>query len=208
MKSYIPLQPGLFYHIFNRGNNGEDLFREDRNYPYFLNLYKKHIEPVAETYAYCLLKNHFHFLVRIKNDEVLFLPKRALESKENQQAVKNIISPSKNFSNLFNAYTKAINKSYNRTGSLFEERFNRNPVTKDAYFLELIFYIHFNPQKHGFIDNFRDWRWSSYQALIGTGETHLIRDEVIELFGNISALEEYHRDIEKDRKLSKVIDYD
>jgi hypothetical protein len=64
-----PLQFGQYYHIYNRGNNGETLFCEDRNYPYFLELYAKYIEPVAETYADCLMSNHFHLLVRIKDYE-------------------------------------------------------------------------------------------------------------------------------------------
>jgi hypothetical protein len=67
MPTPVALQPGQYYHIFNRGNNGETLFREQRNYPYFLSLYAKYIEPVAEIYAYCLLKNYFHLLVRIKD---------------------------------------------------------------------------------------------------------------------------------------------
>ena len=69
MKTLSPLQPGVFYHIYNRGNNGEDLFREERNYLYFLKLYEKYITPIADTYAYCLLKNHFHFFVRIKSED-------------------------------------------------------------------------------------------------------------------------------------------
>ena len=64
-----PLQFGQYYHIYNRGNNGETLFCEDRNYPYFLKLYAKYTEPVSETYAYCLMSNHFHLLVRIKDYE-------------------------------------------------------------------------------------------------------------------------------------------
>jgi putative transposase len=64
-----PLYPGGYYHVFNRGNNGENVFLEKRNYPYFLSLYTKYIEPIAETYAYCLLRNHFHLLVRIKTEE-------------------------------------------------------------------------------------------------------------------------------------------
>ena len=59
-----PLRFGCYYHIYNRGNNRENLFIERRNYPYFLKLYAKHIQPVAETYAYCLLPNHFHFAIR------------------------------------------------------------------------------------------------------------------------------------------------
>ncbi|MBF8283376.1 MAG: hypothetical protein HW378_2291 [Anaerolineales bacterium] len=66
MSDPIPLHPGQYYHIYNRGNNRENVFREERNYPYFLKLYAKYIEPIAETYAYCLLRNHFHLLVRIR----------------------------------------------------------------------------------------------------------------------------------------------
>jgi hypothetical protein len=61
-----PLACDRFYHIYNRGTNGETLFREERNYRYFLDLYARHVEPVAETYAYCLVLNHFHLLVRIR----------------------------------------------------------------------------------------------------------------------------------------------
>ena len=66
MTNPIPLEPGKFYHIYNRGNNGENIFIAERNYAYFLNLYAKHIEPVAETFGYCLLRNHFHVLARIR----------------------------------------------------------------------------------------------------------------------------------------------
>ena len=62
-----PLKPGVFYHIYNRGTNREDIFVQERNYRYLLQLYARHIVPAAETYAYCLLKNHFHVLVRIKD---------------------------------------------------------------------------------------------------------------------------------------------
>jgi putative transposase len=68
-KNTSPMQCGAFYHVYNRGINGEDLFKEARNYPYFLKLYAKYISPVAETYAYCLLKNHFHLLIRVRSEE-------------------------------------------------------------------------------------------------------------------------------------------
>jgi hypothetical protein len=76
--------------------------------------------------------------------------------------------PSQHFSNLFNAYAKAINKAYQRTGSLFEKRFGRIEVTSDAYFCSLVFYIHFNPQKHQFVNDFRQWSCSSYNTLCTT----------------------------------------
>ena len=193
----------MYYHIYNRGNNRENLFIENRNYPYFLSLYNKYIEPIADTYAYCLIRNHFHLLVRIKTDkEFRYQTSRDLESRE----VSKKLNPSQAFGNLFNAYAKAINKGYGRTGSLFEERFGRIPVTNDSYFTTLIFYIHYNPQKHGFVDDFRDWEWSSYHALIGKGDTKLKRDEVLPMFDGPKGFEEFHQGMLDEKKLAKLID--
>lgn len=66
MTQPIPLEFDRYYHIYNRGNNRENLFRKPDNYHYFLQLYTKHIHPITDTFAYCLLPNHFHLLVRIK----------------------------------------------------------------------------------------------------------------------------------------------
>jgi len=146
MSTQIPLISEYFYHIYNRGNNGENLFIEERNYYYFFKLYTHYIYPIADTYAYCLMPNHFHLLVRIKPQ---------LEQNTYHQA----------FSNLFSTYTKAINKKYQRTGSLFEKPFKRIHVDSDHYFIALIRYIHQNPQKHGFTNNFRTYPFSSYQTI-------------------------------------------
>jgi putative transposase len=206
MKTLAPLQPGVFYHIYNRGNNGEDLFREERNYSYLLKLYEKYVTPIADTYAYCLLKNHFHFLVRIKTEgEIASYNNKSGIFDEPSSRTK-LNNPSKNFSNLFNAYTKAINNGYSRTGSLFKRPFQRIPVMQNPYLLELIFYIHFNPQRHGLINDFRKWQWSSYGAILKNSKTRLQRDEVIEIFGSKNAFEEYHTGIIDMRKLSEVID--
>ena len=139
MSKPILLQYGKYYHIYNRGNNRENIFIEARNYSHFLKLYTKHIEPVADTCAYCLLRNHFHFLVRIKTVEEL----ETLGVSETPR----VLRPSQQFGNLFNAYTKTINKAHNRTGSLFQNPFGRAEVTSDAHLLWLVVYIHLNPQK-------------------------------------------------------------
>ena len=65
--AHQPLEFGVIYHIYNCGNNGETIFPEERNYKYFMQLYGKYIAPIADTFAYCLLRNHFHLLVRIKD---------------------------------------------------------------------------------------------------------------------------------------------
>jgi len=109
MANPAPLRSGGYYHIYNRGNNREDIFREDRNCRHFLRLYARHAAPVCDTYAYCLLRNHFHLLVRIKDDD---RPYR----------------PSQSFANLSSAYAKAFNKVYRRTGARFQRPFGRIEV--------------------------------------------------------------------------------
>jgi REP element-mobilizing transposase RayT len=78
------LQPDMYYHIFNRGINGENIFREERNYQYFLDLYAKHIDPVAETFAYSLLKNHFHMLIKVRSDSEMLAYAQSEILDENQ----------------------------------------------------------------------------------------------------------------------------
>jgi len=178
MPSPGSLQPNQYYHIYNRGNSGEPLFREERNYRYFLKLYAHYIEPIAETYAYCLLNNHFHFLVRIKD----------WQSLEDCQSCP----PSRAFANLFGTYTKAFNKAYQRTGSLFEKPFRRRLVDHDRYFTALVAYIHRNPQKHGFVDHFGDWPYSSYHAVLSTQATRIQRAAVLDWFDGAAAFQEAH----------------
>jgi putative transposase len=204
MKSLVPLQAGKYYHIYNRGNNRADLFYEERNYRYFLQLYAHHIQPVADTFAYCLLRNHFHLMVRIKEPAALVHTSQVLETCEESKS----FNPSHNFSNLFNAYTKTINKAYERTGSLFEERFRRIEVTSQRYFYQLIFYIHFNPQKHGFVDDFRNWSWSSLHALSSSGPTRLARSEVLEWFGGQNDFVTFHRGMVDEHAIGALIDED
>jgi REP-associated tyrosine transposase len=168
-----PLQPGFYYHIYNRGNNKENIFFESKNYSYFLMLWKKHIHPVSLTFCYSLQPNHFHFLVYTKED-------------------RSATEISKAFSNCFNAYAKSINKMYGRTGSLFQERFGRKLITNEKYFLEIIYYIHSNIQKHGLYDDFKKYPYSSYTSLLSHKPTLLQREEVLEWFGGRKAFIDFH----------------
>src|SRR3982751_6807851 len=106
----MELEAGKIYHIYNRGNNRENIFREERNYPYFLSLWKNHVHPIVETFAYSLLPNHFHMVVRIRYEK--------LNNGHTIHTVEKKVS--RHFSNFFNAYAKSINKAYERRGSLFQ----------------------------------------------------------------------------------------
>lgn len=181
------LQPGLTYHIYNRANGSENIFREARNYNYFLQQYTRFIEPIVDTYAYCLLKNHFHWLVRL-------LPEPEARSVLRLPAAKPY-NPAQLVSNFFDAYAKAYNNLYQRHGSLFQRPFRRILVTTDTYFINLIHYIHLNPQKHGFVTDFREWEYSSYHTLYSHKPTFLQREFVLEQFNGRTGFDEFHRAI-------------
>ncbi|MBE2199939.1 MAG: hypothetical protein IAE79_15095 [Anaerolinea sp.] len=216
----IPLSPGQFYHIYNRGNNSEILFREERNYRYFLALYTQYIEPVAETYAYCLLPNHFHFFIRIKDrNRVPSEERGSLQELEERGSPKEprsllpTLDPSAQFASLFGTYTKAFNKAYQRRGRLFSDRFQRKPVTNHAYFVTLIAYIHRNPQKHGLVDDFRDWPYSSYTAIVRNAApgrnpvpTRVQWQTVIAWFDGLDPFLEFHRQTVDEILIAEVLE--
>lgn len=171
MQRTIPLENGKYYHIYNRGINSEKLFKEPENFEYFLNLYDRHISPVADTFAWCLMTNHFHLLIRIK--------------EQNEISQHKTIEPSQSFSNLFNAYTKAINKRFNRHGALFERPFRRKIVEDETYFRNIITYIHNNPVHHGYCEHPLGYPWSSYITCTTEKPTKLNREQVLELFDDL-----------------------
>ncbi|OMQ13333.1 transposase [[Flexibacter] sp. ATCC 35103] len=193
-----PLEFGKYYHIYNRGINSENIFKENRNHEYFLILYNKYIDPIAETFAWCLLKNHFHLLIRIKTFE---------EILENQQEheIKKIIPPHQSFGNLFNAYTKAINKGYNRHGALFERPFKRKLIDNETYLKTVIKYIHHNPVNHGFCEHPIEYPWSSYLTCVSEKPTKLKREKVISLFNNIEDLKAIHNKKENFNSLEEFL---
>ncbi|MBM3181242.1 MAG: hypothetical protein FJZ86_12925 [Chloroflexi bacterium] len=228
MTSPSPLLYDTYYHIYNRGNNRENIFIQERNYDYFMKLYEKHISPVAETFAYSLLRNHFHVSVKTKSEEEILdnlkktlkvssvnknlVGQSSLANQDASQLGKPLGSDflSQQFSNFFNAYAKSINNAYNRTGSLFQHPFGRVPITSDRQFWNVIAYIHQNPQKHGFVKDFRDWKWSSYSVLLSEKPTKLNRYVVMEWFGNKQSYIELHEQwvSDADAKWFAEDDYD
>ena len=201
------LEPDKFYHIYNRGINGENLFKEERNYKHFFSKYAKYIEPLAETYAYCLLKNHFHLCIKtlseihIKDNLKALKTKELTEKMESHKIENALLKISEvdvslilgnGFGNLFKSHAQSINLAYNRTGGLFEKQFRRIEIDNENYLRELICYINKNAQKHNFVKDFREYPHSSYAALLSDLPTRLKRDEVIQLFGSKSDFEKYH----------------
>ncbi len=170
---YQLFEPGHFYHVYNRGNNKENIFRTEENYNFFLKLVKKYLLLVTDIYCYCLMPNHFHLIVKIKEEKFFPAKFKSGKSKLHQP-----------FSNLFNAYAKAFNKKYKRTGSLFQEHLKRIKIENERYLKNLIVYINTNSSHHD-IANYESYKHSSFKDLLSNNTTFLKRNEVIDLFGDI-----------------------
>ena len=168
MPTYPRLALDCTYHVFNRGNNRETLFRSVEDYGSFLNLYYKYASPVAAPLAHCLLGNHFHFALKthsLEMQEQLWAATQQ-DKAQGENAPFLAAEPSQKMANLFTSYAVSYNRRYGRSGSLFAKPFRRNPVEDDDYLRNLVVYIHRNPQKHGLIADFREWPYSSYLSYL------------------------------------------
>jgi putative transposase len=176
------LLPDTTYHIYNRANGNENIFVNKGNYFFFLEKYKHYISPIADTFCYCLMPNHFHFLIRVKSERELMKTLSNLTGFEN---LSGLIA--KEFSNFFNSYSKAFNKQQDRKGSLFMRPFKRKRISDEKYLRKLVHYIHHNPVKAGLANNPTEWEHSSYNAITipkEEPENFILRNEVIEWFGD------------------------
>lgn len=166
--------PDSFFHIYNRGNNYENIFFNERNYFYFLKKYNEYMSPYVYSYAFCLLPNHFHFLIKTGSNS-------------------NIIS--EQFRKFFLTYAQSINEQNNRSGSLFLKPFKRKIITKDNYLKRIIFYIHYNPVHHKITESFEEYKWSSYKRILNPVKTNLQKQEVLEFFNGRDNYVQFHKDI-------------
>ena len=147
------------YHIYNQGNNQETLFYEHADYIEFLNLFRKFIFPKCKVLAYCLMLNHFHFLIH------------ATEDSAKKRRIGNIDSCelANGFRLLQSTYAQYINKKQNRSGSLFRQRTKaKGLIDGDKNYGFITFqYIHQNPLKAGLIKKLEDWQYSSFADYAG-----------------------------------------
>lgn len=158
------LEPGKYYHVYNRAKNGDPLFENEEAYRFFLKLYQAHICPIAETYAYCLLSDHLHFLIRIRDD-----------------ADGSLYKP---FALLFNGYSKGYNQHNEKQGRIFKFKLKRKQIHSTPSFLEMIRYINQNPWRHGVTEHPANYRFSSFRATMTSAPTMLAKELVQMYFGS------------------------
>ena len=179
---------GAYFHFYNRSLDGVLLFQEGDDYQYFIEKLKPKVsEYSASVFAYCLMPNHFHFLIR-QNSEIPIY---------------------KIFNDVNNSYVKHYNFKYNRKGYLYQSELNHKHVKDNNHLIALCQYIHYNPVKAGLVKNPHDWRFSNFLEWIGKRENGIFDDELLKLnFYNSKMYEDQMRDYEKyvnEKKLAGLL---
>ncbi len=185
-KILTPIEAGGIYHIFNRGINYGDVFFKDEDYMFFLEKVKMYLVEVAEIYAYVLLPNHYHFLLKVK---------------ENMETNKF----SKHFRRLILSYTNSINKRDARSGALFLTRFKRLLVENENYLMQLVYYIHHNPEKHDVTKTYKTYKFSSFKSYLSQNSTLLYKNEILDYFGGVENFLDYHDIKHEEESIKKYI---
>ncbi len=176
---------GQYYHIYNRGAGKGLLFFNEENYKFLLNLIKRYQHKYRVTLiAYCLMPNHYHFLLRQDSE----------------------IPLSKFINVLFNAYVQAVNIQQGRKGTLFEGRFKHVVVDRWEYLIHLCRYIHLNPVKANLVSRPEDWDFSNYQDWLGLRENNFADKTFIQdHFGSAEDYREFLTDWQDDDKIKKYL---
>ena len=197
------LREKSYYHIYHRGIDKRVLFRIESDYHHFLNKYQYYLFITVETYAFCLLKNHIHLLVRVRSvEEQRNLVKQLKRKKISELCGLDYIefkiqSASKQFGHLFNSYTKYFNKKYERSGVLYDGRFKRIEIDSEEYLTQLICYIHRNPIHHGITAEYTSYPYSSYNEIFSREKSFINKTKVFEWMSNKENFTEAHEEFKK-----------
>jgi putative transposase len=181
----IKFHPDGYYHVYNRGTNKEKLFLCSENYVFLIQKMIQFISSGVGVIAFCLMPNHYHFLLKQKGE----------------------YSISQFIQSLFNGYSKAFNKMYDRKGTLFECPFKAIEVMGENYLIHLCRYIHRNPLDAGLVKNLRDWPYSNYPEWIN-GKTGTLADQnfIAEYFPSGLEYERFVLDYQSPKQIQKEMD--
>lgn len=193
---------GSYYHIYNRTNNNELLFWSDKNRIYFLKLLDSYMSSTIDLYAWNLMPNHFHFIIKIKDkadilqnlDDRISIGSRQkfLNDGDVNKLVRN------NFKRFFASYSMAFNKINSRNGNLFHRTFKRVHIVDSAQLIQAIIYVNCNAQKHKMYRDFINHKWTSYHNILSDKPTNVSRNEVLQCFGGRNEFIRIHEIASKD----------
>ncbi len=202
------LEEGQVYHIYNKSISSLDLFRDEDDYLHFLKIYGKYFLDYFDTYAYCLIPNHFHLLVRVKTrEEILGKLKR-----ENTSAAKKYLNGeiplrlflSDQLKRFLSSFTIRYNRKYNNSGSVFVRKLKRIKVSAVGTIQHLLCYIHHNPIHHGLVNSYGQWKYSSYSSYLKNVNTNIAKYDMLNWLGGIDVFKELHTSFRNNRIVENI----
>lgn len=167
------------YHVMLRGNNKNEIFLKYADYEKFINI----VENVQEkslfnVYAYCLMNNHVHLLLKTNNEEIGDSMKRIAIS-----------------------YAQYHNRKYGKTGHLFQNRFKSEPINDDKYLLTVVRYIHQNPLKAKLVTSVEYYKWSSFSEYTNKKPLLIDRSFILDYFKDIDDFIRFNKEFSEDECL-------
>ena len=184
----MKLISGDLVHVYNRGNNKQQVFFNENHYHYFLDKVNKQIASVSDVLAYCLMPNHFHFLLHVNEDSCKIKKIGSLVSTELQNG----------FRILQSSYANAINKEFSRTGSIFQQNTkfkllaSKSEHSYQGTYAEVCFhYIHQNPLKAGLVNKLEDWKFSSFKEYTEQNSDAICNKDLASILLNIKPADLY-----------------
>ncbi len=177
----MDFEADYIYHIYNRGNNRCRIFFNDENYLFFLKKVRKELSEYFHFLAYCLMPNHFHFLVQVKELKKIYSSDDFKSSDELSRIYSNQIS--NRMAILLRSYTRAINIQEGRTGSMFQQKtkakcLNDSVKSGVNYVPACFHYIHQNPLNAGIVKRIENWKFSSFPDYAGFRKGTLCNKEL------------------------------
>lgn len=160
-KRTISFKNEEFYHIFNRGVDRGNIFFDDDNYLFFIKNMKRYLLPVMDIIAYCLMPTHYHLLICVIGED----NNNAIDDFDGLKQIN--CSVARAMQRFSISYTKAINKRYDRVGSIFQGAYKAKHVNGLGHSRRIIPYIHQNPVNAGLVKNTIDWEFSSARVYEG-----------------------------------------
>jgi putative transposase len=170
----MKIYPDQLYHIYNRGNNKEPLFFNRENYLYFLRFVRKHILPQSEILAYCLMPNHFHFMIYANEKS----------AEKIKLGLLDICRLANGFRIALSSYAKGVNVQQNRENVLFKPKTEAKNILDGSanYAFTCFQYIHQNPYKAGLVSKIEDWEFSSFRDYAGLRNGTLCNQRIANQF--------------------------
>lgn len=203
-KYKAPFNPGMPYHILFRSIDGVLLFQQHADYLIFLKQFADYFHPFVNTLAYNLLRNHGHFIVHVKDRESILENVSVISKMDRTLAMDKLLGdPTNDFlvdamfqrqvNSFMTSYVKLKNNEAGRKGSLFQSPFRRSFISDEAHLFQSIIYVHANAQKHGIVEDFKQYCYSSYDEILSGHSSNVCVQKVLDLFGGKDRFIELHK---------------